>query len=64
MKCPECKKEIDRVVLITESKQLASLKGYKLDRYMQVQQLSNIIKRIECSKCDKDIQKFIVGFPK
>ena len=63
MKCPECKKEIDRVIIITESKQLTSLKGNRLCAYLALQESSEIIKRIECSKCGKDIQKFIVGFP-
>jgi len=63
MKCPECKKEINSVIIVTESKQLTSLKGHRLYQYMALQEPTEIILRIECAWCKKNIQKFIVGFP-
>ncbi|GAH42460.1 unnamed protein product [marine sediment metagenome] len=63
MKCPECKEKIGSVIIVTESYQLTSLKGHRLYQYIALPESSEIILRIKCRKCKKDIQKFIVGFP-
>ena len=58
-----CKEEIGCVTIVTESRQYTSLKGNRLYQYMALQESTEIIVRIECRRCQKDIQKVIVGFP-
>jgi len=59
MKCPKCKKEIERVNVYSECRQTAWLKGNKIDTYDSVEEVLDTTTGIECPECGEDIKKYI-----
>jgi len=61
MKCPKCKKVIEKVYVISEYTQSGLLKGNKVDNYESITFDSPIgtTLRIECSECNENITKFV-----
>jgi len=57
-KCPKCKKEIDKVNVISECWQKAELVKNKIVDYDSIEETIKTIK-IECPECYKDISKYI-----
>jgi len=58
MKCPECKKEINEVYILTEFEQRGGLEGNKIVEIGELQEVEDA-KEIHCSECGEDIQDSI-----
>jgi len=57
-KCPKCKKEINRVNVLSECWQKAELIGNKIVNYSSIEETLET-KKIECPECHKNIDKHI-----
>ena len=58
MKCPKCKKDIEKVWVISECQQEGILKDNTVVEYHDLDVLSTTL-RIHCQECEEDITEFI-----
>lgn len=57
-KCPHCKQDIDRVVVVSECWQEADLKGSQIIEYDSIDEIGDLLK-IECFECNGNITRLI-----
>ncbi len=58
MKCPNCKKEIEKVRVYSEAWQWATLKGKEIDEYGSIEEVLETI-CVECPECNTEIDDSI-----